>query len=145
MKQDTAPGLHNKNNLIPQKRRQRVLLVDDDMNDLLYYTAILQHEGYEVRSLVSYEEAGDCFDREGFDLVIVSQGSAAFEGRVVLRRVLARNRAIPVFVLSRSSDIGCYLEAMQMGAFDYCEKPLVPSDLAEMVARHLQSARSQAA
>lgn len=141
---DRASGLRKKDEVIP-KIKQRVLVVDDDLNDLLYYTAILQHEGYEVRSMASYKEGGECFDRETFDLVIVSQGSAAFEGRLVLNRVFARNRNIPVFVLSRSSDINCYLEAMQMGVFDYREKPLAASELAEMVSRQLHPARTQAA
>ena len=141
---EPVSGLRKKNEMIP-KGRQRVLVVDDDLSDLLNYSAILQHEGYEVRSLASYKEGGECIDRESFDLVIVSQGTAAFEGRVVLRRVFARSRTIPVFVLSRSSDIDCYLEAMQMGVFDYREKPLAASELAEMVARQLRPSRVQAA
>ncbi|HUZ46262.1 MAG TPA: response regulator [Terriglobia bacterium] len=122
-----------------------MLVVDDDLNDLLHYSAILQHEGYEVRSLASYMEGAACLDKETFDLVIVSQGTAAFEGRAVLARAFDVNDDIPVFVLSRSSDIDCYLEAMQMGAFDYREKPLAASELAEMVARHLQASKTQAA
>ncbi len=63
------------------RRRQRVLVVDDDLNDLLRYSAILQHEGYEVRSIASHREAANCIGREKFDLIIVSQGTVAFEGR----------------------------------------------------------------
>jgi len=139
-----TPGLRKKHAVVP-KRKQRVLVIDDDLNDLLYYSAILQHEGYEVRPLASYREGCEYFDREIFDLVIVSQGTAAFEGRLVLSCVFAKNRHTPVFVLSRSSDIDCYLEAMQLGAFDYREKPVAASELAEMVARQLRSARTQAA
>jgi DNA-binding NtrC family response regulator len=136
--QDRLSGLRKNKETVPP-RKQRVLVVDDDLNDLLYYSAILQHEGYEVRSLASFKEGADCFDSETFDLVIVSQGTVAFEGRSVLARAFERDHNLPVFVLSRSSDINCYLEAMQMGAFDYREKPLAASELAEMVATHLQT------
>ncbi len=142
--QDRLSGLLKSKETAP-RRKQKVLVVDDDLHDLLYYTAILQHEGYDVRSLASYMEGAACLDHETFDLVIVSQGTAAFEGRAVLARAFAVNDGIPVFVLSRSSDIECYLEAMQMGAFDYREKPLAASELAEMVARHLQASKIQAA
>jgi len=128
----------------PQRRR-RVLVVDDDLNDLLFYSAILQHEGYEVRSIASHKEATDCIRRESFDLIIVSQGTAAFEGRSVLVRAFERNQKMPVFVLSRSSEIDCYLEAMQLGAIDYREKPLAASELAEMVGRHLGLSGTRAA
>lgn len=126
-------------------RRRRVLVVDDDLNDLLYYSAVLQHEGYEVRSIASHKEATDCIKRERFDLIIVSQGTAAFEGRSVLAQAFERNQKMPILVLSRSSDIDCYLEAMQMGAIDYREKPLAASELAEMVGRHLRLSKTQAA
>ena len=142
--EERLPRLRGKKEARPQ-RKQRVLIVDDDLNDLLSYSAILQHEGYEVRSIASYKEGADCVDRENFNLVIVSQGTVAFEGRSVLARAFERNHGIPIFVLSRSSDIDCYLEAMQMGAFDYREKPLAASELAEMVARHLHSSTTQAA
>lgn len=143
MQQKTA-GVGTGTAITPQRRR-RVLVVDDDLNDLLYYSAILQHEGYEVRSIASHKEAADYIKREDFDLVIVSQGTAAFEGRSVLARAFERNQKVPVFVLSRSSDIDCYLEAMQMGAIDYREKPLAASELAEMVGRHLGLSRTRAA
>ena len=142
--QDRLSGLGSNQKIFPQ-RKKRVLVVDEDLNDLLYYSAVLQHEGYDVRSLASYQEGVASFDNEAFDLVIVSQGTAAFEGRTVLVRAFDQNQRLPVFVLSRSSDIDCYLEAMQMGAFDYREKPLAASELAEMVGRHLQVPKSRAA
>jgi two-component system response regulator (stage 0 sporulation protein F) len=137
-------GLPRDTKLIP-RNRHRILLVDDDAKDLLYYSAILQHEGHEVRSIASYKEAADCFDREDFDLVIVSQGTAAFEGRHVLARVLGKDHTVPTLVLSRNSDIDCYLEAMQMGAFDYREKPLAACELAEVVATHFRPSSFRAA
>jgi DNA-binding NtrC family response regulator len=32
----------------------------------------------------------------------------------------------------------CYLEAMQMGAIDYLEKPVPPADLLRFVRAHVQ-------
>lgn len=117
---------------------RKLLLVDEDTEDLLYYSAILQNRGYDVRSLASYPDATRCFERETFDLVIVSQGSPNFEGRTVLARAIEGDRRTPVLVLTRGADMGCYIEAMQLGAFDYLEKPLPPSMVAELVATHLR-------
>ena len=125
--------------------RKRLLLVDDDSEDLLYYSAILQRQGYEVISLTSYSEGAAYLEREEFDLVIVSQGGLNFEGRAVLARAIERDRHTPVLVLTRSVDIPCYMEAMQLGAFDYLEKPLAPSEMANLVAKHLRLWRERAA
>jgi DNA-binding response OmpR family regulator len=116
----------------------RLLLVDDTMEDLLYYTAILQHLNYEVRPCASYTEAANLFARENFDLVIVSQGGNKFEGRQVLARAIEADRNTPVLVLTPLPDMACYIEAMQMGAFDYVQKPLCPSEVAEIVKRHVR-------
>lgn len=118
----------------------RLLLVDDTMEDLIYYTAILEHLGYEVRPCPSYVEGANFFDVEHFDLVIVNQGGNAFEGRQVLARAIEADRHMPVLVLTHSPSLACYVEAMQLGAFDYVQKPLRASEVAELVGRHVRGA-----
>jgi len=51
---------------------------------------------------------------------------------------VARNRYRPVVILSRYHDVGCYLEAMQLGAVDYLEKPLSAIEIVRAVTTHLQ-------
>ena len=70
-------------------------------------------------------------------LNFVSQGTSNFEGRGVLARAIEQDRHTPVLVLTRSIDMPCYLEAMQLGARDYVEKPLPPSEIGGLVARYL--------
>jgi DNA-binding NtrC family response regulator len=129
------PQVNRPHSFLP---RGRVLLVDQDGNDLRYYTALLWHLGYVVRSFASYQEAERCLQHEPIDFVMVNQGSPAFEARGLVERVLARNRRTPVVVMTHSLDIGCYLEAMQLGAVDYLEKPLAPADVEHLVTTHLQ-------
>jgi DNA-binding NtrC family response regulator len=125
--------------LKPATNPNKLLLVDDDLDDLLYYAAVLERQGYDVRSVSTYTEGAGWLDREGFDLVIVSQGGTDFEGREVLSHALERDRHTPVLVLTRVPDMSTYIEAMQMGAFDYLEKPLTASELMELVVKHLRS------
>jgi two-component system phosphoglycerate transport system response regulator PgtA len=118
--------------------RRRVLLVDEDARDLQYYGAVLQEEGYEVRACESFAQGVECLDKETYDFVVVSQGSRAFEGRFLLERVMAVDRRTPVLVLTRSVDMYCYMEAMQLGAVDYLEKPLPPAEIVRIVETHLR-------
>lgn len=118
--------------------RGRALVVDQDRKDLRFLTGLLQRMGFEVRPFTNYREASRCLEQELVDFVFVNQGSPAFETRVVVERALARNRRTPVVVLTQSVDMGCYLEAMQLGAVDYVEKPLAPADLKHLVTTHLQ-------
>jgi DNA-binding NtrC family response regulator len=117
--------------------KAKLLVVDEDMEDLQHYSAILYRLGYEVRAFTCYGEAAACLGEEAFDLVLVCQGTNNFEGRSVLARAIEKDRRTRVLILTRSVEIPCYLEAVQLGARDYVPKPLPPSEIAELVARHL--------
>jgi DNA-binding NtrC family response regulator len=87
---------------------------------------------------MNYREAEGCVEHEHFDFVMVSQGSPAFETHDLVQFTLARDRHTPVVVLTRRLEMNCYLEAMQLGALDYLEKPLAPAELEHLVATHCQ-------
>jgi len=118
--------------------RGRVLLVDEDEKDLKYFTTLLGHMGYSVRAFANYQEAEGCLEHEHFDSVIVNQGSPAFESHRLVELTLARNRHTPVVVLTRNLEMNCYLEAMQLGAADYLEKPLAPAEFEHLVTTHFR-------
>lgn len=99
---------------------------------------VLRRMGFEVKPFTNYQDASHCLEEETPDFVFVNQGSTAFEAREVVQRALARNRRTPVVVLAQSLDMGCYLEAMQLGAVDYVEKPLAPAEMENLVTTHAQ-------
>jgi len=124
--------------------RRRLLLVDEDIEDLRFYSAVLQHQGYEVRSTPSFKDGEAWAGGEDFDLILVSQGSSKFEGRSVLARAIEKDRHTPVVVLSRAIDMPCYIEAMQTGALDYMQKPLLPSEIGLLVSKYLRARTASA-
>jgi DNA-binding NtrC family response regulator len=128
---------------------RKVLLVDPNSADLAHYHRVLLGQGHSVRACVSYVEATLALNTERFDLIIVNQGSRNFEGRFLVERAIEIDRHMPVLVLTECLEIGCYLEAMQLGAADYVEKPLCADEVARLVEthtlRHDQTARTTGA
>jgi DNA-binding NtrC family response regulator len=122
-------------------RPGKVLLVDEDTGDLRILRLILEGQGFEVLTCASYEAGVRCLETERCDFVVVSQGTQAFEGRKVLECATQLDRHRPVLVVTRCMDMPCYLEAMQIGAIDYMEKPIPPADLLRFVRGHLQHHR----
>ena len=116
----------------------KTLLVDEDPSDVRYYYGMLRALGHEVAIAGSYSEGMSLLGREGFDMVIVGQGSPAFEGREVVARAMEINPETPVLVVARTLDIDCYLEALEMGAVDYLERCAAPRDFMRAVDAHLQ-------
>ena len=123
---------HRRPNPIEQKylaAKGNVLVVDEDSADLIYYRNVLQRAGCAVVTCNSYDAALDCLGAEHFDLVVLSQGSSAFEGRRVLEKAMAMDRAGKVLVVARVLNMSCYLEAMHLGARDYLEEPVPEEDM----------------
>ena len=108
-----------------------VLVVDEDNDDLEYYSGLLAAGGYNVLKSNCYERATLLVEQ--CDFVLVSQGGPAFEGRCVLKQARERPVGPPVLILARSKDMRCYLEAMQLGAVDYLEKPVTPASLHQVL------------
>jgi len=109
-----------------------VLLVLDEPDDLEIYGTFLRDRGYETVTCASPGEGINSLETESVSLVIVGQDTPAFEGRQVLERSLRLHPEVPVLVVARVLDMHSYLEAMDLGALDYLERP-EPRDLVWVV------------
>lgn len=127
------------------ERKPKLLLVDENPQDLHDYTAMLRYLGYEVQSAGSYTAAVELLEQEAFDLVMVDQGSTDFEGRAVLRRAVEIDHRTPVLVLTGTVNAKCCVSALDMGATEYVQKPLTSSEVRELVDDYLKPSAKLAA
>jgi DNA-binding response OmpR family regulator len=111
------------------ENRARILLVNKDPRELVRYQSILQSLGCQVRASSSFEEGMQYAGRDPFDLIILDQGSGAFEGQKVLAQAMEVDLELRVLILAQSYNKGCHLEAMQSGALDYLEGPLSAAEV----------------
>lgn len=138
---------HTKHEHVPGQTgrpiRARVLLVHENSTDLGNNRAILQQLGCQVFACATYVDGLRSLEAERWDLIVVSQGSPAFEGRSVLERTMEINRDIPVLILTRWHDMPSYVQAMHLGAVDYLEEPVSLSEMGWVLETHLRWPRSQ--
>ena len=130
--QDRTPGGES---LFSQTR---ILLVDENPLDLDRYCRMLHKLGFPVQACADFEEAARLLEGANFDCIVASQGGPGFEGRRILEQSVARDRLRPVVIICRHHSVTCYLEAMQLGAVDYIEKPLTTLEIVRVVTTHLQ-------
>jgi DNA-binding NtrC family response regulator len=123
-----------------QTLRLRILIVDDNVDDLRSSSAALERAGYDVDACCSYQEGATHASTGRYDFVVVNQGGPNFEGQAVVRQATEMNRHTPVLVVTRCMEMPCYLEAMQMGALDYLEKPVPAAFLLREIETHIHSA-----
>jgi DNA-binding response OmpR family regulator len=137
----TQKGLREPNSRF---HRTRILLVDEDSSDRDHYYRMLHDSGFAVKTCSDFAEGVRLLGTAKFDCAVVSQGGPGFKGRLVLEQSIARDRFRPVVILSRYHDVGCYLEAMQLGAVDYLEKPLSAVEIVRAVTTYLHPTHAAA-
>ena len=120
-----------------------VLLILEESKDLEVYANFLHDRGYETLTCTSPGEGLNALENKAVSLVIVSQDAPAFEGRLLLERSLRIHPDVPVLVVARVLNIHSYLDAMDLGATDYLERP-DPRDLAWVVETQMRRATAPA-
>jgi len=118
---------------------RKVLIFDEDIEDLTRHAEPFEAHGCEVHKCMSVETAMRCIEREEFDFALVDQGSAAFEGLRVIRHLVRYNLRTPFIVVARWKDAMCLQQAVALGAMDYLAKPVPSAEMNWMIKNHLAS------
>jgi len=117
---------------------QRILIVDDEPEIRLAFNRNLEHEGFEVESAASGEQALELLDRGGFDLVLLDVCMPKMSGLDVLAEMRARNHLVPAIVISGAGSVDVAVQAVKLGAFDFVQKPMHRERLALTVRNALR-------
>ncbi len=115
---------------------EEILIVDDEADIRLVITGILEDEGYLTRAVGNSDEALKEVDRARPNLAILDiwLQNSALDGIQLLKRIKQSHPDLPVVVISGHGTIEMAVKAIQMGAYDFIEKPF-KSDRILLVAR----------
>lgn len=119
----------------------RVLVVEDDENVRIGVEQAVALAGFAVDAFAS---AADALHHvaPGAPVVIVSDvRMPGIDGLQLLDRVMAIDAQIPVVLISGHADISTAVGAMQVGAYDFIEKPFSSDVIAGRVARAVEKRR----
>ncbi|MBW2388764.1 MAG: sigma-54-dependent Fis family transcriptional regulator [Deltaproteobacteria bacterium] len=111
-------------------RRRRILVVDDAEGIRTYLVHLLEQKGFDVdtaedgRSALALLEGGAAPDAVLLDIMM-----PGIDGIETLRRIRAFNIELPVVMLSVVGRASSIVQAMQLGAVDYLNKPFEEEDL----------------
>ena len=114
---------------------RKVLIFDEDIEDLARHAEPFEARGCEVHKCMSVETAMRCIEREEFDFALVDQGSPAFDGLRVIRHLVRYNLRTPFVVVARREDTLRCQQALTLGAMNYLEKP-VPTPVLNWIVQN---------
>src|SRR5574341_363799 len=103
---------------------RRVLVVDDEKGVREALRQLLEYEGMEVRTVASGPEALESYPEFQPHLVLLDVKMAGMDGLEVLGQLREADPAAQVVMISGHGTIQTAVEATQLGAYDFLEKPL---------------------
>ncbi|MCQ0987569.1 sigma-54-dependent transcriptional regulator [Jiella marina] len=111
---------------------------DPDLRDALQQG--LELEGFDVRV---HDAAGlmSVLHAEDYAVIVSDIRMPRIDGLELLRKVLALDPALPVILITGHGDVQTAVDAMQVGAYDFIEKPLSVSRLAAIAKRAVEKRR----
>ncbi|HLN80703.1 MAG TPA: response regulator [Thermoanaerobaculia bacterium] len=101
----------------------KILVVDDDAGIRDTLRMILEYEGYEVATSADGKSALADLDASPADAVLLDIKMPGMDGLEVLDRIVARDGAPPVLMISGHGDIATAVDSTRRGAIDFLEKP----------------------
>lgn len=113
--------------------KERILVVDDEMNIANSLKDILSDEGYDVSVTEDGLNALDMIQSDPPDLLLLDVWLPGMDGIEVLKTVKTYHPEIEVLVMSGHGTIDTAVKATKLGAFDFIEKPFSMDSLTQSV------------
>ncbi|MEM6944955.1 MAG: sigma-54 dependent transcriptional regulator [Pseudomonadota bacterium] len=115
-----------------------VFIVDDEAELRRSLAQWLRLGGFEPKPFAAAREALAALEAAGTDfpgIVVSDLRMPDIDGMGLLSAVAARDRTLPVVLLTGHGDVAMAVEAMRVGAYDFVEKPFDPDRLMVLLTR----------
>ena len=122
-----------------RKRKQSILVVDDDRETLRMLNCILEPEEYDVIIAPNGSSAVALLDEHGPDLIILDVMTPKLDGFQVLTLIRQRS-TVPVIMLSARREVTTLCKALVLGADDCVTKPFRRGELLARIRAKLRRA-----
>jgi DNA-binding NtrC family response regulator len=125
-------------------KRPNILICDDQVTIRTSLGEALMDEGYLVHEAGDGESAERLLAEQEFDLALLDLKLPDRSGVEILRGMRARGIEIPTILMTAYGDTPTAVEAMQLGAWDFVQKPYSLAEMKDKVATALKAAKRQA-
>lgn len=118
---------------------EKILIIDDEESIRESLKLFLSELNYDVVVASNGYEGLEGMQRQHPDLIITDLKLPDIDGLEVLRQIKESDKNIPCIIMTAYDDINSTIKAMQLGAYDYIEKPIETPKFKALVKRSLES------
>src|SRR6478752_1817702 len=123
----------------------RILVVEDDAKHGAMCARLLERKGYHARAITSAREALALLEHNGLvDVVLADLQMPEMDGIQLLSAVKSRYPQIEFIVMTGYGTVKSAVEAMQLGAAHYIQKPLDQDELNILIQRVIEKKHLEA-
>ena len=126
---------HSRTEVILGESIKRILVVDDEENTRIGLSKLLSQEGFEVESAANGNDALDLLSQHKINLVISDINMPDMNGLVFLRELSRKFPSTSVIMITAYGGVESYLEAMNLGAYEYLHKPVRLEELRSVMKK----------
>ncbi|MBW1918373.1 MAG: response regulator [Deltaproteobacteria bacterium] len=116
-----------------------ILVLDDVIDAGIMIKRILERKGHQVAVYTDEEEALEYIQRHPVDVAILDIRLKKMSGVEVLEELKKLSPQTRVIMLTGYPTLETARQAQQLGAFDYCIKPIDKEELEDKVASALEA------
>jgi DNA-binding NtrC family response regulator len=120
-----------------------IVVCDDEELIRWSLCAHLEQEGYKAVPATNGQEGVDAVAKHGPDLLLTDLKMPVMDGLTAMRELRKRGSEVPVVVLTAHGAVDSAIEATQLGAADYLQKPFDVREVSLAVERAIEHARLQ--
>jgi len=122
-------------------QKERILVIDDEEFILQLAQEILPRANYEIETVSDGNKGLELLETEKFDLLLTDIRMPDISGLDVIRHVRARNKEMPIVIITGHGTLDTAINAMRLGAQGFLLKPFTPEELRSAVAEALEKTR----
>ncbi len=119
--------------------KHTILLVDDDKEFRKAMTRMFEKSGYAITVAADGNEALDALSDNEFDLVISDLRMPNLDGVELMEELRRQGLATPIIFLTAFGEVESYMDLMNLGAFEYVNKPVKSRKILEIAQRAIES------
>ena len=121
--------------------KSEILVIDDNADIRFLICNILKEKDFTVRSAANYDQAVIEIKKKIPDLAIIDikLDKGDKDGIELLKLIMKKNKTTPVIMISGHANVQLAVEAIQIGAYEFVEKPFSTEKILNYVNRGLES------
>ena len=119
-------------------QQHTILIADDDPSIRALFSQVLTSDGYEVNVCENGAEAIGKIKDSIFDMLLLDLDMGEISGIDVLKKAKEIDPDVVGIIITGNPSLDTAIEALKLNAYDYVQKPCLPTDLSIKVKRGLE-------